>query len=92
MRQRPLKVIVNGKQLNQGVDYTIHYEDGEDNETMQVREPGNYKLVVEGQKNYQGNRKTVLQGHERQTAGAYECLFCERPDLQWTAVDTGDPQ
>lgn len=53
----PTKVIVNGKQLNRGVDYTIHYEDGEDNETMQVREPGNYKLVVEGQKNYQGTVK-----------------------------------
>ena len=53
----PTKVIVNGKQLNRGVDYTIHYEDGEGNETMQVREPGNYKLVVEGQKNYQGTVK-----------------------------------
>lgn len=39
------------------MDYTIHYEDGEGNETMQVREPGNYKLVVEGQKNYQGTVK-----------------------------------
>lgn len=53
----PTKVIVNGKQLNRGVDYTIYYEDGEGNETMQVREPGNYKLVVEGQKNYQGTVK-----------------------------------
>ncbi len=53
----PTKVSVNGKQLNRGVDYTIHYEDGEGNETMQVREPGNYKLVVEGQKNYQGTVK-----------------------------------
>lgn len=53
----PTKVIVNGKQLNRGVDYTIHYEDGEGNETMQVRKPGNYKLIVEGQKNYQGTVK-----------------------------------
>lgn len=71
----PTKVSVNGKQLNRGVDYTIHYEDGKDNETMQVREPGNYKLVVEGQKNYQGTVKLSFKVTKDRLLGRMNVSF-----------------